>query len=110
MSEASIPEITHYYHRARRTVSEGTYQFLLAYADPSGNEISQYYALTNLVSVFDLNNIQAHSKKSQQASSDTPTSGRTRQEIHALKVAVIQNYDNTQSYVIEGLHTVTTIV
>jgi hypothetical protein len=52
-------------NRAGRTVTRGTYQFLLAYADPSGKKY-QYYALTNLVSVFDLNNnIQAPFKKSQ---------------------------------------------
>ena len=34
----------------------GTYEFLVAYSDKAGNEISQYYSITNPISIFDPNN------------------------------------------------------
>jgi len=42
--------------RAGGSLEAGIYQVLLAYSDANGNELSQYYAITNNIPIFDLGN------------------------------------------------------
>lgn len=89
----------------------GTYEFLLAYSDKQGNEISEYYSITNPVSIFDEHNTIID---------QTETADRTNlgirlvvenldQKFGYYKVAVIQRADVNEatSYFIEGIHPTT---
>lgn len=42
--------------RAGGNLTAGVYQVIIAYSDASGNELSQYYAITNNIPIFDLGN------------------------------------------------------
>lgn len=88
----------------------GMYEFLLAYSDAAGNEISPYYSITNPIAIFDKNNRILE----QQNLAD-----RTNLAIRLLvsnldkkyshyKVAVIQTADieGASRYFIEGIHTI----
>jgi hypothetical protein len=90
-------------------LTEGTYQFLIAYSDEAGNELSQYYSLTQPVSIFDENNVvqEAFSEISitTNFAIKLKVEGLDTQYTH-YKVAVIQNTNNSQTYFIEGLHTI----
>lgn len=105
----SIPELTPVSIELGGNLSEGTYQFLVAYADAAGNESSQYYSLTNPVAIFDENNsIQEGLREVSEQ-----TNFSIRLQIEGLdtaythyKIAVIQNTNNAQTYVVEGLHTI----
>src|SRR5690606_33287583 len=85
----------------------GTYEFLAAYSDNMSNELSEYFAITNPVSIFDTNNnILA------QENLDDRTSYAIKLNVKNLddsfgyyKVAVIQTSDlqrNTR-YFVEGI-------
>ncbi len=86
----------------------GTYRFLIAYSDELGQEISEYYSLTNRIDIFDENN----STLLQENLADR-TNLAIRLRIENLdkkyshyKIAVIQVADinNATSYFIEGVH------
>lgn len=105
----SIPDLTPVSIELGGNLTEGTYQFLVAYSDAAGNETSQYYSLTNPIAVFDENNsIQEGLKEISE-----PTNFAIKLQIEGLdisythyKIAVIQNTNNAQTYIIEGLHTI----
>lgn len=94
----------------------GTYEFLLAYADGSGNEISPYYAITQPIAIFDKNN-----RVLEQANLADRTNFAIRLDVSGLdqryshyKVAVIQTADveGATRYFEEGLHPIndTTVI
>ena len=88
----------------------GVYEFLIAYSDAAGNEISPYYSITNPISIFDKNN-----RILEQKDLASRTNLAIRLEVSDLdrtyshyKVAVIQTADieGASRYFIEGLHTI----
>ena len=88
----------------------GVYEFLIAYADASGQVISPYYSITQPISIFDKNNRILEPKEI----ADT-TNYAIKLEVSELdkrythyKVAVIQtaDVDGVERYFEEGLHTV----
>lgn len=88
----------------------GMYEFLVAYSDAGGNEISPYYSITQPIAVFDKNN----NVLEQQELADR-TNYAIKLEVSNLdkrythyKVAVIQTADieGASRYFIEGLHTI----
>lgn len=94
----------------------GTYKFLIAYSDSSGNEISEYYSLTNNIRVFDENNTtleQENLADITNYSIKLSVSDLDRNYTH-YKIVVIQNTDinGAESYFEEGVHTIndTTVV
>lgn len=112
----TIPEITPAEVVLGGRLRRGTYEFLVAYCDNLGNEISEYYSVTNPVAIFDTDDVVLEQSE---------TSNRTNfgirlnlenldTEYRYYKVAVIQNtdLDGAISYFIEGLHptTDTTII
>lgn len=105
----SIPDLTPVSINQGGSLTEGSYQFLIAYSDELGNEMSQYYSLTQAVSIFDENNTvqEASNEKSEKTNFaiKLQVEGLDIQYTH-YKIAVIQNTNNTQTYFIEGLHTI----
>ena len=94
----------------------GMYEFLLAYCDASGNEISPYYSITRPISVFDKNNLI----QEQQNMADR-TNFSIKLEVSELdkryshyKVVVMQtaDLDGATRYFEEGIHTIndTTVI
>lgn len=88
----------------------GMYEFLIAYSDASGNEISPYYSITNPIAIFDKNN-----RILEQKELASRTNLAIRLEVSNLdkkyshyKVAVIQTADieGASRYFIEGIHTI----
>lgn len=86
----------------------GSYEFLIAYADRLGNELSEYFSITNPVHIFDKNNYVL----SQPQLADR-TNFSIALEVSNLdnnfqfyKVVVIQRADinGETSYFVEGLH------
>jgi hypothetical protein len=105
----SIPDLTPTSIDQGGSLTEGTYQFLIAYSDEAGNELSQYYSLTQQVSIFDKNNtVQDGSSELSERTNfaiKLKVEGLDKQYTH-YKIAVIQNTNNAQTYFIEGLHTI----
>lgn len=94
----------------------GMYEFLIAYCDAAGNEISPYYSLTRPISIFDKNNIiqgQENIADRTNFSIKLDVLGLDRRYSH-YKVAVIQTADleGATRYFIEGIHTIndTTVI
>ncbi len=89
----------------------GTYEFLIAYADKQGNEITGYTSITNPISIFDRNN-----NILTQPELDSRTNQGIRLRVSNLdnkfgyyKIAVIQrtSVDGAESYFEEGIHPIT---
>ena len=88
----------------------GAYEFLIAYADASGQTISPYYSITQPISIFDKNNKILEPKEIADITNFSiklEVSGLDKRYTH-YKVAVIQtaNVDGAERYFEEGLHTV----
>jgi len=95
----------------------GVYEFLIAYSDNQGNELSEYMSITNPISIFDKNNVIQT-----QAELANPTNFSIRLNVEGLdqkfshyKIAVIQTTLDSQftsKYFIEGVHTIndTTVI
>lgn len=86
----------------------GTYRFLIAYSDELGQEISEYYALTNRIDIFDENNstlLQENLADRTNLSIKLKIEGLDKNYSH-YKIAVIQVADinNATSYFYEGVH------
>lgn len=88
----------------------GVYQFLIAYSDALGNEISEYYSITNPISIFDRDNIIL-----EQPELADRTNFSIKLEVGNLdsnythyKIAVIQtaDLDAVNRFYIEGIHTI----
>jgi hypothetical protein len=86
----------------------GTYEFLIAYCDEEGNELSSYFSHTNPVNLFDYSNI--HLKETEL---DKTTGYAIELKVSNLdedfqfyKVAVIQHtsVNGEESYFFEGVH------
>lgn len=105
----NIPDLTPTSIDQGGSLTEGTYQFLIAYSDEAGNELSQYYSLTQQITIFDENNTvqEALSEISEitNFAIKLKVEGLDKQYTH-YKIAVIQNTNNAQTYFIEGLHTI----
>jgi hypothetical protein len=93
------------------TLRSGTYEFLVAYCDAAGNEMSSYYSLTNPVPVFSENDVVVEGNDW-----GKQTSMGIRVRINGLdeqasyyKLAVIQCADvnNQTVYFFEGVHATT---
>lgn len=89
----------------------GTYEFLLAFCDSEGNEVSRYFSLQNPVSLYDLDRIPRD-----QTELDQRTNLAIKLNIDNLdhkagyyKIAVIQTTggSNVTSYYEEGIHPTT---
>lgn len=86
----------------------GIYQFLIAYCDIEGNELSPYYSMTNPISIFDHNKTDM----SQAELSNKTNLGIKLSVINLdvqypyYKVVVIKRNDQnfTESYLVEGIH------
>ncbi len=106
-----IPEIQPEILQTGGNLKMGTYEFLIAYCNLKGDEISEYYSITNPISLFDENN-----KTLNQTELNSATNYGIRLKVSNLdtnynyyKVVVIQrtNVSGTQSYFVEGIHTTT---
>jgi hypothetical protein len=105
-----IPEIKASSLELGGRLKMGTYQFLVAYADAGGNEISPYYSITQPIAVFDKNN-----NILEQPELADRTNYAIKLDVFNLdkrythyKVVVIQTADieGTARYFVEGLHTI----
>lgn len=107
----NIPELTPVSIELGGRLKLGTYEFLIAYSDALGNEISEYMSLTNPVQIFDRNNVTLS-----QAEWATPTNYSIKLEVSGLdtrfsyyKIAVIQTTlesISTPVFYVEGVHTI----
>lgn len=86
----------------------GIYQFLIAYCDMEGNELSPYYSMTNPISIFDHNKVSMS-----QADLSNRTNLGIKLNVEGLdnkypyyKIVVIKRNDSqfTESYLVEGVH------
>lgn len=104
----TVPQITPENIMLGGRLRMGTYQFLIAYSDELGNEISEYYNITNRIDIFDQNNNileQENLADRTNFSIKLKIEGLDKNYTH-YKVAVIQVADinNAVSYFIEGVH------
>lgn len=88
----------------------GMYEFLIAYSDAAGNEISPYYSIKSPIAIFDKNN-----RILEQKELASRTNLAIRLEVSNLdntyshyKVVVIQTADieGASRYFVEGVHTI----
>lgn len=106
----SIPKLTPASTELGGNLKMGVYEFLVAYCNSDGQEISEYYSISTPVSIFDENN---------QIQGQPETSSRTNLSIRLnienldskythYKIAVIQTADieNATRYFEEGVHTI----
>lgn len=112
----NIPKITPASIQLGGRLKMGMYEFLIAYCDAAGNEISPYYSLTRPISIFDKNNqIQGQENIADRTnfSIKLDVSGLDRRYSH-YKVSVIQTADleGATRYFEEGIHTIndTTVI
>ena len=106
-----IPKITPELLQTGGNLKMGTYEFLVAYSDQDGNEISEYYSITNPISIFDENN-----RTLSQPELDAQTNFAIKLKVENLdsnfsfyKVVVIErtNLAQGESYFVEGIHSIT---
>jgi hypothetical protein len=112
----NIPQITPASMQLGGRLKMGVYEFLIAYCDAAGNEISPYYSLTRPISIFDKNNLiqgQENIADRTNFSIKLNVSGLDRRYSH-YKVAVAQTADLEAAtrYFEEGIHTIndTTVI
>lgn len=107
----SIPTVDPELVQTGGNLKMGTYEFLVAYSDQEGNEISEYFGITNPISIFDENN-----KTLSQPELDVQTNFAIKLKVNNLdknfsfyKVVVIEhtNLAQGQSYFVEGIHPIT---
>ena len=106
-----IPEIKPEILQVGGNLPEGTYEFLVAYCNYIGDEISEYYSITNPIKLFDENNLIKNQKEQ-----NATTSFGIRLKVSNLdlsykyyKVVVIQRTEvsGATSYFVEGVHPTT---
>lgn len=106
----NIPKLTPVSIELGGQLRLGVYEFLIAYCDANGNEISEYYSITTPISIFDRNNVIL-----EQPELASRTNFAIRLDVEGLdndythyKVAVIQtaDIDFTPRYFIEGIHVI----
>ena len=82
----------------------GDYEFLIAYSDILGNEISEYYSITNPVTIFDENNIISDGMERTNFAIKLDVLGLDR-NFGYYKIVVIQtNSHQETTYYVEGVH------
>lgn len=112
----TIPELNPTSIELGGRLKMGVYQFLIAYSDSLGNEISEYYSITNPISIFDRNN-----NILEQPELADRTNFSIKLQVENLdpsythyKIAVIQtaDLDGVDRFYIEGVHTIddTTVI
>lgn len=106
----NIPQITPASIQLGGRLKMGVYEFLIAYCDAAGNEISPYYSLTRPISIFDKNNLiqgQENIADRTNFSIKLEVSGLDKRYSH-YKVAVAQTADLEAAtrYFQEGIHTI----
>lgn len=89
----------------------GVYEFLIAYTDQLGNEISEYTSIANPIQIFDRNNVTLNPQEL-----GNPTNFSIKLEVRDLdtrfshyKIVVIQNTLDSAgaaTYFVEGIHTI----
>lgn len=86
----------------------GSYEFLIAYADRLGNELSEYFSITNPVHIFDKNNyiLQQPQLADRTNFSIALEVSNLDKNFQFYKVVVIQRADinGETSYFVEGVH------
>lgn len=86
----------------------GSYEFLIAYADRLGNELSEYFSITNPVHIFDKNNyiLQQPQLADRTNFSIALEVSNLDNNFQFYKVVVIQRADinGETSYFVEGIH------
>lgn len=106
--KANLPTITPTEIVIGGRLKKGVYEFLIAYSDPQGNEMSEYTSITNPIRIFDQNNVT-------QTENDSPTNFAIKLSVDGLdkrfshyKIAVIQTTvdSNATRYFVEGIHTI----
>jgi len=104
-----VPTLTPFAIQLGGRLKTGTYEFLIAYSDASGNEISEYFSITNTIPIFDENDIV----KEANTELSSITNFAIRLSVTGLdksydyyKIVVIQNTDNAENYFVEGIHTI----
>lgn len=90
------------------SLKKGTYEFIAAYSDESGNELSRYFSITNPISIFDRNRVVMDQKDIAEETNyaiKLTVEGLDKDFTH-YKVAVIQVTDinRATSYFVEGVH------
>lgn len=92
------------------SLTMGVYQFLIAYSDVNGNELSNYYSMTNPISIFDHNRT---SLSTAELADRTNLGIKLRVEgldtsYPYYKIVVVKrnNVQFTESYIVEGVHPV----
>jgi len=113
----NLPELTPVSIELGGRLKLGTYEFLIAYTDQLGNEISEYTSITNPIQIFDRNNVTLT-----QAELGTPTNFSIKLQVGNLdkrfthyKIAVIQTTledVGVTRFFIEGIHNIndTTVI
>lgn len=99
----NLPKITPVDIQLGGRLKKGVYEFLLAYADPQGNEISEYVSITNPIRIFENTNQDTTNFSIRLEVSDLD------QRYTHYKVVVIQNtLDSVGAtrFFEEGLHTI----
>lgn len=106
----SIPKLIPNSIEVGGNLKMGVYEFLVAYCNSEGQEISEYYSISTPIAIFDENNqIQG------QPNTTDRTNLSIRLNVEGLdtkythyKVAVIQTADikNATRYFVEGIHTI----
>lgn len=86
----------------------GTYEFLIAYCDEEGNELSNYFSHTNPINLFDYNDPVMGQKDLDKTTNYAIELKVTNldETFHYYKVAVIQNTEvnGEETYYEEGIH------
>src|SRR5690606_25041696 len=89
----------------------GTYEFLIAYCDEEGNELSNYFSHTNPINLFDYNNVQMEQTELHRVTNYAIelVASNLDEDFYFYKVAVIQHtgLGGEESYFIEGIHPIT---
>lgn len=104
----SIPRIEPTTIQYGGNLRRGSYEFLIAYADRLGNELSEYFSITNPIHIFDKNNyILTQPQLADRTNfSITLEVSNLDNNFQFYKVVVIQRADinGETSYFVEGVH------
>lgn len=89
----------------------GTYEFLIAYCDEEGNELSNYFSHTNPIALFDYANPIMNQTELDRVTNYAIElkASNLDEDFHFYKIAVIQHTDvnGEPSYFEEGIHPIT---
>lgn len=113
----NLPELTPVEIQLGGRLKLGTYEFLIAYSDQLGNEISEYTSITNPIQIFDRNNVTLTQNELGNATnfSIKLRVGNLDKRFTHYKIAVIQTTledVGVTRFFIEGIHNIndTTVI